>query len=101
MNRVLLLDEDPRFIISVQKLFPNGTEWLATTDVIKASELVQHQAFDVIFVRKENEKVLQNLVQTYSMSHSPHDYKPLKKLIILPKYFWKRCIKRMDTGLSD
>ena len=95
MNRALLLDNDPKFIIAAQKLFPNDTEWLATMDISKAEELADLMQFDVIIVRKQNEKMLQQFVHNNVLKLVPNGQKPLKKLVVLPQFFWRHFLKRM------
>lgn len=95
MPRALLLDDDPRFIIAAQKLFPKDTEWLATVDLAKADALVNLLVFDVIFVRKRNEGLLRELVSGQLLSSTNVQYKPLRQLIVLPRVFWRHRIKRV------
>ena len=94
MYRVLFLDKDPSFIISAQKLLPKGTEWLATMELTKAVELINVLAFDTIIVRKRNEQVMQELLQNKMDRLLPQRRKFLKRLVVLPRVFWKRRLKR-------
>ena len=94
MYRVLFLDKDPSFIIAAQKLLPKGTEWLATMELTKAVELIDALAFDTIIVRKRNEQVMRELLQRETDKLLPEERKFLKKLVILPRVFWKRGLKR-------
>jgi|GEM_PF-1678872 len=93
MPRALLLDDDPRFIISAQKLFPQDTEWLATMDLVKADELVNLLDFDVIFVRKKNEKMLCDLLELGMKHMSPSQESHYKRLVVLPRMLWKKEMK--------
>jgi len=95
MSRALLLDNNPKFIIAAQKLFPQDTEWLATSDISKAEELSDLMQFDVIIVRKRNEKILQEFVYKNVQKLVPNVQKPLKKLVVLPQFFWRYTIRRV------
>jgi hypothetical protein len=94
MNRaLLLLDDDPNFIISAQKLFPKYTEWFATGDLDKVNELFYVLSFDVIVVRKKNEKTLRELIQRHSTTRRFQGQNPFKSLVVLPKVFWRKKLR--------
>jgi len=98
MKRALLLDSDPSFIISAQKLFPEDTEWLATMNIEKAEELVDIFTFDLIIVRRKNEQILKELIKKHFESFKPLEQNPFKKVVVLPRFLWKRCLRRLYSG---
>jgi len=94
MRRTLLLDGDPSFIISAQKLFPEDMEWLATMDLNKAERLMDLMAFDMIIVRKRNEAVLRELISKHFQRRDIKIQNSLKKLVVLPRVFWRSNLKK-------
>ena len=98
MNRALLLDSDPSFIISAQKLFPEDTEWLATMNIEKAEELVDIFTFDLIIVRRKNEQILKELIKKHFEDFKPFEQNPFKKVVVLPRLWWKGYLKRLYRG---
>jgi hypothetical protein len=98
MIQVLILDEDPRFLISVQKVLPSDSEWLATGEVKKAGELMGNIKFDYIIVRKKNEGMLYDLIKENN-KRAPENHRVHKKIIVLPKVGWRRELRhRLNTN---
>lgn len=95
MFKILLLDDDINFVIEIQKLFPRDTEWLATIDSGKAMELLNRHIFDFIIVRKHNEALLEECLAMHSQNTSTSELKLFKRVILLPKRYWKRQIKKI------
>ena len=88
--RVLLFENDVQFILKIQKLFPRETEWLATMDQWEVGELLRRYSFDLMVVRKKNRE---RFVTAFEQVFKPVDQLPLKKIVILPAWFWKKSIK--------
>jgi len=98
VNRALLLDNDPSFIISAQKLFPEDTEWLATMNIEKAEELVDIFSFDLIIVRRKNHQFLNELIKKHFEDFKPLEQNPFKQIVVLPRLWWKGYLKRLYRG---
>ncbi|NIA29965.1 MAG: hypothetical protein GWP06_08660 [Actinobacteria bacterium] len=94
MYKILLLDDDIDFVIEIQKLFPRDTEWLATIDSKNALELLNQHIFDFVIVRKHNETLLQECLALHSQNTPTSELKLFKRVILLPKKYWKRQIKK-------
>jgi len=92
---MILLDSDPSFIISAQKLFPDDTEWLATMNIEKAGELVDIFSFDLIIVRRKNEQILRELIKKHFENFKPLEQNPLKQVVVLPRLWWKGYLRRL------
>jgi len=95
VKRALLLDNDPVFIISAQKLFPKDTEWLATMNIEKAEELVDIFSFDLIIVRRKNEQILKELIKKHFEDFKPLEQNPFKQIVVLPRLWWKGYLRRL------
>ena len=94
MYKILLLDDDIKFVVQIQELFPRDTEWLATVDTPKALNLLKQQTFDFVIVRKKNESILHECLSNYSESTSVPELKLFKRVILLPRHTWRRYLKK-------
>jgi hypothetical protein len=94
MRHALLLDDDPKFLLAVQKLLPPNTEWLATADLSRAQELISTQCFDVIIVRRKNKTTVGNLLAG-NFARSEKTTTPHKAIMVLPRWRWKKELKKM------
>lgn len=98
MRRILIIDDDVDFIIKVQKLMPQNTEWLASVNVWHIKELVQQQRFDYIVARKKFKPLLSDLVGTVIKNEHQEYHHPFHKIIVLPDILWKIRLRNALGG---
>jgi len=90
MARVLVLDDDPAFLMKIQEKLPEDTECLATMNAGKAVDLLRGRTFDSILVRRRNRRFLAELWASPSLSADA--VRALKKkVIVLKRWGWGRC----------
>lgn len=94
MTRALFLENDIQFIIKAQKLLPKGTEWLSTTDIKHAEELIKTLAFDMIIVRKKNQDILKQFLTNIIQESSDKNFPAFKQIVVLPQFCWSRYMKK-------
>jgi hypothetical protein len=94
MLQALLLDDDPEFLLAVQKMLPQHTDWLATGDLSRASDLLSTIPFDLVIIREKNKLLVENLI-SHHFSHSTRQTLPLKTIVVLPRFFWRWQMKKI------
>lgn len=100
MAQALLLDDDPEFLLAVQRMLPQHTDWLATGDLSKASELLSTISFDLVITREKNKQLVENLIARH-FSQSTRQTLPLKAIVVLPRFFWRCRMRRLVKDFSD
>jgi len=99
MPQALLLDDEPEFLLAVQRTLPQHTNWLATGDLSRASELLSTISFDLVIIRKKNKLLVENLIARH-FSQSVRQPLPLKAIVVLPRFFWQCRMRRLVKDFS-
>jgi hypothetical protein len=99
MPQALLLDDDPEFLLAVQRMLPQHTNWLATGDLSRASELLSTISFDLVITRAKNKILVENLIARH-FSRSSQQTMPLNAIVVLPRFFWRWRMKRIVKSYS-
>jgi hypothetical protein len=100
MPQALLLDDDPEFVLAVQRMLPQHTNWLATGDLSRASDLLSTIPFDFVIVREKNKVLAENLIAQH-FSHSTKHTIPLQTIVVLPRFFWHWRMKNLVKSFTE
>jgi len=80
MFRILIIDDNVKFILKVQKMLPSGSEWIASVDNDRIPMIIK--------------KLLGSAVEN---KNGAFDH-PFKKIIVLPDVLWRGRLRHALGG---
>jgi hypothetical protein len=94
MFKLLLIENDVKFVVKLQKIFPRDTEWVTSIKPETVRELLNQHHFDYIIARKKNEQTLENCLFGATNAQQNEELKLIKKIVLLPHFAWRRYLKK-------
>jgi len=98
MFRILIIDDNVKFILKVQKMLPSGSEWIASVDNDRIQTLLQEQSFDLVLSRKNNSMIIKKLLGSAVENKNGAFDHPFKKIIVLPDVLWRGRLRHALGG---